>query len=103
MASNPPETKVEQRVLSKGPTAPGQPGADGSDEVQMPHERDESVGGDSTSGQGSGAAGENQRRVAQRAADDLEQGQVDTDLRATPGLDAERRGRIAGPPAKRHR
>ena len=28
----------------------------------------------------------------QRAARDLKQGQVDTDLRATPGLDAERRG-----------
>jgi len=27
-----------------------------------------------------------------RAAKDLKQGQVDTDLRATPGLDAERRG-----------
>ncbi|MDR7333290.1 hypothetical protein [Roseateles asaccharophilus] len=27
-----------------------------------------------------------------RAARDLNQGQVDTDLRATPGLDAERRG-----------
>ena len=28
----------------------------------------------------------------ERAAADLKQGQVDTDLRATPGLDAERRG-----------
>lgn len=28
----------------------------------------------------------------QRAARDLRRGQVDTDLRATPGLDAERRG-----------
>lgn len=27
-----------------------------------------------------------------RAASDLKQGQVDTDLRATPGLDADRRG-----------
>ncbi len=27
-----------------------------------------------------------------RAARDLKQGQVDTDLRATPGLDADRRG-----------
>lgn len=27
-----------------------------------------------------------------RAARDLQQGQVDTDLRATPGLDADRRG-----------
>lgn len=29
-----------------------------------------------------------------RAADDLKQGQVDTDLRATPGLDAARRGKL---------
>lgn len=28
----------------------------------------------------------------EQAARDLQQGQVDTDLRATPGLDAERRG-----------
>ncbi|WP_162254463.1 MULTISPECIES: hypothetical protein [Roseateles] len=28
----------------------------------------------------------------ERAASDLKQGQVDTDLRATPGLDADRRG-----------
>ena len=31
-----------------------------------------------------------------RAARDLKQGQVDTDLRATPGLDAERRGDLVG-------
>jgi hypothetical protein len=30
----------------------------------------------------------------ERAARDLAQGQVDTDLRATPGLDAEQRGRL---------
>ena len=29
-----------------------------------------------------------------RAAQDLKQGQVDTDLRATPGLDADRRGEM---------
>ncbi|MFG6460656.1 hypothetical protein ACG04Q_03665 [Roseateles sp. DXS20W] len=29
-----------------------------------------------------------------RAAHDLKQGQVDTDLRATPGLDAQRRGEL---------
>lgn len=29
-----------------------------------------------------------------RAAQDLAQGQVDTDLRSTPGLDAERRGDV---------
>ncbi len=30
----------------------------------------------------------------EQAAQDLAQGQVDTDLRATPGLDANRRGRM---------
>ena len=29
-----------------------------------------------------------------QAAKDLEQGQVDTDLRSAPGLDAERRGKL---------
>ncbi|MDY0747198.1 hypothetical protein SNE35_22015 [Paucibacter sp. R3-3] len=92
MASISPETKVGSKRR-----------ANGSDDVQLPHERDESVGADSTSRQGTGAAGEKQRCIGRQAADDLQQGQVDTDLHATPGLDAERRGRIAGPPAKRSR
>lgn len=48
----------------------------------LPHERDQQT--DAT----------NPKPDAQihRAARDLKQGQVDTDLRATPGLDAERRG-----------
>ena len=83
------------RVLSKGPTAPGQASSKGSDEVQLPHERDESVGGDATSQPGTGAAGENQRRIAGQAAADLEAGQVDTDMRSTPGQDAGQRERLA--------
>ena len=48
----------------------------------LPHERDQQN------------AGTNPKPDPQvrRAARDLQQGQVDTDLRATPGLDAERRG-----------
>ena len=48
----------------------------------LPHERDQQ--NDAT----------NAKPDAQihRAARDLQQGQVDTDLRATPGLDADRRG-----------
>ncbi len=87
------KTQTTHRVLSKGPTAPGQATmGSGSDKVQLPHERDESVGSDATSAPGTGAAGENQRRVGRRAAADLAQGQVDTDMHATPGLDAEERG-----------
>lgn len=49
--------------------------------LALPHERDE-------------AADQTQTEVdpvIRRAYDDLRAGQVDTDLRATPGLDAERR------------
>lgn len=48
----------------------------------LPHERDQQV------------ADTNPQPDPQirRAASDLKQGQVDTDLRATPGLDADRRG-----------
>ena len=48
----------------------------------LPHDRDQQV------------ASTDSRPNAhiERAARDLQQGQVDTDLRATPGLDAERRG-----------
>ncbi len=49
--------------------------------LKLPHERDESVG----------AAGQAPRKVMEQARRDLEAGQVDTDMRATPGLDAQRR------------
>jgi hypothetical protein len=52
--------------------------------LKLPHERDESVG----------AAGQAPRRVIEQARRDLEAGQVDTDMRATPGLDAQRRRRL---------
>ena len=97
------ESKGKGGVLSKGPTAPGQSAAKGSDDVQLPHERDESAGANGTSGPGTGAAGEKQRRTGQRAAADLAQGQVDTDLRATPGLDAERRDALVKNPGAQHR
>lgn len=48
----------------------------------LPHDRDQ---------QAASAGAEPNAHMA-RAARDLKQGQVDTDLRATPGLDAERRG-----------
>lgn len=56
--------------------------ADGSDpDALMPHERDESAH----------HTADEPSPVIQRAFDDLEEGQVDTDLHNTPGLDAERR------------
>lgn len=48
----------------------------------LPHDRDQ---------QATATAAEPDPQM-RRAARDLQQGQVDTDLRATPGLDAERRG-----------
>ena len=86
---------ASRRMLDKAPVAPGEVKPDAApthdDDAQLPHERDQSTGGDSTGGMGSGAAGENQRAVIGQAHEDLKGGQVDTDLRSTPGLDAERR------------
>lgn len=48
----------------------------------LPHERDQQVS----------ATNPRPDPQVDRAARDLKQGQVDTDLRATPGLDADRRG-----------
>jgi len=50
--------------------------------ASLPHERD----------QQNDATNAAPNPDIERAAKDLKQGQVDTDLRATPGLDAERRG-----------
>ncbi|MDQ7744379.1 hypothetical protein [Hydrogenophaga pseudoflava] len=69
-------------------TAPGDsargdaPPDDGNDNLRLPHERDESI---------SGATAAEPDPVMTQAARDLASGQVDTDMRATPGLDAERR------------
>lgn len=50
----------------------------------LPHERD----------QQNSATNAKPDPHIRRAANDLKQGQVDTDLRATPGLDAGERGRL---------
>lgn len=68
----------------KPPHAPGSaPNADDTD-LPLPHERDESVGSTNATPD----------PVIDRARKDLEEGQVDTDMRSTPGLDAERRREI---------
>ncbi|MDR7150669.1 hypothetical protein J2W49_002632 [Hydrogenophaga palleronii] len=75
-------------VVSRTPRAPGSVPADASEEhLQLPHERDENA--EMTGGE--------IRPVIQQAGKDLERGLVDTDMRATPGLDAEKRQRdVAG-------
>ncbi|WP_343640847.1 hypothetical protein [Roseateles sp.] len=90
-----------RRMLDKAPVAPGtvDPGdADPHGDAQLPHERDQSIGGDSTGSLGTGAAGDRQREVMGQAGKDLRQGQVDTDMRATPGMDAERREHLVKNP-----
>ncbi|MFG6431764.1 hypothetical protein [Roseateles sp. LYH14W] len=64
----PAETTQRGTVEPKGPS--------------LPHERDQQID----------ATHPDPDPGIERAAQDLQQGQVDTDLRATPGLDAERRG-----------
>lgn len=65
---HPAETTQRGAVEPKGPS--------------LPHERDQQTD----------ATHPKPDRDIDRASRDLKQGQVDTDLRATPGLDAERRG-----------
>lgn len=54
------------------------------DGPSLPHDRDQQAA----------ATDAEPNAHIERAARDLKQGQVDTDLRATPGLDAERRGEM---------
>ncbi len=81
-------------VLGRGPVAPGSPLPADDRDLALPHERDTSTGTASTGQQGQDAAGMRQRELMKRAADDLAEGQVDTDLRASPGLDAQTRERL---------
>jgi len=52
--------------------------------LPMPHERDQAAGG----------VDPRPKPVIQQAHKDLQQGQVDTDLHGTPGLDAEHRKKL---------
>jgi hypothetical protein len=68
-------------------TPPAEPGATVPTHgraLPMPHERDEAID----------LEGEVGHDVIEQAKRDLDAGQVDTDLRQTPGLDAERRERL---------
>ena len=53
-------------------------------DLPLPHERDQAIGSVSTQTD----------PVIEQAHADIEAGQVDTDMRATPGLDAENRARL---------
>lgn len=60
-------------------------------DLKLPHERDESID----------AVAETPDPVIVQAKRDIDAGLVDTDMRATPGLDAERRSRLVpGPGGK---
>lgn len=81
----PPASKKPPK--EKPPVAPGSEheavGASGT-ELPLPHERDETPA-DAAPPPDAGM---------RQAGKDLEAGQVDTDMRATPGLDAQRRERL---------
>ena len=59
---------------------------DQRDELPLPHERDEAVGGTASKPD----------RVIKQAKRDLDAGLVDTDMHGTPGLDAARRKDLLG-------
>ena len=84
-----------RRPKEKPPIAPGttpQQAEPSGTELPMPHERDERMD-----------VRPEPDPMVERAGRDLAEGQVDTDLRTTPGLDAERRERLLrpSPPGKR--
>ncbi len=85
MAGSPPRSRKPPH--EKPPVAPGgehEAVAESGTELPLPHERDESP---------HPAEGRPDERM-QQAKRDLDAGQVDTDMRATPGLDATRRERL---------
>ncbi|MGM9512892.1 hypothetical protein ACS5PK_01415 [Roseateles sp. DB2] len=81
-----------------GPVAPGSSLPHKDKDLTLPHERDESTGAASTGQSGSGTAGERQRELMGQAAADLAQGLVDTDLRSSPGIDAQKRRELVDTP-----
>jgi hypothetical protein len=76
-------------LVSKTPRPPGScPATPEDDRLELPHERDQAT--DSTA--------RTPDPAIQQAHEDLKKGLVDTDMRATPGLDARERARqVPGP------
>lgn len=78
-----PDSAPENPV-SRGPRAPGAcPPTPEDEHLRLPHERDQSRR----------ATASEPDPAMRQAHQDLNEGQVDTDMRATPGLDAQRRAR----------
>lgn len=101
----PPDRTGSRRTIGKQAPTPARAGkaarlADSAtplgEDLPLPHDRDESTHPDST------MAAEEPDPVIARAKDDLDAGQVDTDMRVTPGLDATQRAKLVpGPGGKR--
>jgi hypothetical protein len=70
--------------VGRTPVSPGAPDPGAGDGLPLPHEREQQLGDIASEPD----------PVIEQAARDLAAGQVDTDLRATPGLDAERRAEL---------
>ncbi len=77
---------ADASMVDRGPRAPGAlpPRKAEEEHLPLPHERDEIASGSTTGEPDPGM---------RRAARDLADGQVDTDMRVPPGLDAERKAR----------
>ena len=85
-----PATPARQAPIAVGkpPHAPGQAApSEAGVGLPLPHERDESIG----------MTAATPDPAIEQARRDLAAGQVDTDLRATPGLDAQRRKDLLRP------
>jgi len=89
MAMKPSARRPVGRVAAKPPRGAKAPGS--APGLALPHERDEST-------DASAAAPD---PVMEQAKRDIDAGMVDTDMRATPGLDVKRRARLVpGPGGK---
>jgi hypothetical protein len=82
----PPSTR--QRTRKGAAPRAATPPAGGTPALPLPHELDESVGHVASAPD----------PVIEQASKDIEAGLVDTDMRATPGLDAARRRRLVPTP-----
>lgn len=99
-ARTPRSAQTRRPVGQQGPTparpakaaaAPGSAPADLGSQLPLPHERDQSAGATAVAPD----------PVIAQAKRDIDAGLVDTDMRATPGLDATLRARLVpGPGGK---
>jgi hypothetical protein len=86
-----PRQPPDPILVGKAPIAPGSTAPARGKGLPLPHERDESA---------SSVAEAPDPKIAQ-AKRDIDAGMVDTDMRATPGLDAElRKKMVPGPGGK---